>query len=138
MAYFTKSDEVEHFIGGIFTECMDDDDLGPQFQATGVILHLHFTEPDSEVLVDCSERKVYTGQEVDGGPTPTVEMFMTSDVGHEYWLGKRNVAVSLAKGDMRAKGPVPKILKLVPITKHVFPRYQEMIKEAGRPELNPF
>lgn len=136
MGYFTEGTEVEHFIGGIFTECMDDDELGPQFQATGVILRLHFTDPDSAVLVDCTERKVYTGQEVDGGPEPIVEMFMTSDVGHEYWLGKRNVTVCLAKGDMRAKGPVPKVLKLVPLTRHVFPRYAEMIDQAGRPELN--
>jgi hypothetical protein len=137
MSYFSEATEVEHFIGGIFTECMDDADLGPKFAATGVILKLNFSEPDSLVLVDCPNRKVYRGDDVEAAPDPTVEMFMTSDIGHEYWLGKRNVSVCLAKGDMRAKGPVPQILKLVPLTRHVFPRYEEMIVESGRLELNP-
>lgn len=133
VSYFTESSEVEAFIGGIFTECINEPELKDKFAETGVILGLHFTEPDAMVVVDCVESKVYTG--AGAGPPPNIEMYMTSDVGHEYWLGKVNVSVALAKGQMRAKGPVPKILKLVPLTKHVFPRYQEMIRAAGRPEL---
>jgi hypothetical protein len=134
MTYFNDATEVHHFIGGIFTECVSDPELGPKFAETGVILKLNFTDPDAAVLVDCVGSKVYT-DDLSAAPAPTVEMFMTSDVGHEYWLGKVNVSAALAKGQMRAKGPVPKILKLVPLTKHVFPRYQEMIKAANRPEL---
>jgi hypothetical protein len=133
MSYFTETAEVEHFIGGIFTECVNEPELKKKFADTGVILRLNFTDPEATVLVDFVASKVYTGDEV--GPDPNIEMFMTSDVSHEYWLGKVNVSVALAKGQMRAKGPVPKILKLVPLTKHVFPRYEEMIRAAGRPEL---
>jgi hypothetical protein len=133
MSYFQEPKDVQHFIGGIFTECVDDVELGPKFAATGVIMKLNFTDPDASIVVDFVEGKVFT--ESDGAPVPNIEMFMTSDVGHEYWLGKVNVSVALAKGTMRAKGPVPKILKIVPLTKHVFPRYEKMIVEAGRPEL---
>jgi hypothetical protein len=133
MSYFAETAEVEHFIGGIFTECVNEPELKEKFADTGVILRLNFTDPEATVLVDFVASKVYTGDEV--GPDPNIEMFMTSDVSHEYWLGKVNVSVALAKGQMRAKGPVPKILKLVPLTKHVFPRYEEMIRAAGRPEL---
>jgi putative sterol carrier protein len=133
MPYFTEQAEVEHFIGGIFTECVNAPELKEQFAATGVIMQLHFTDPDATVVVDFVDGKVYT--EDGAGPKPNIEMFMTSDVGHQYWLGKVNVSVALAKGQMRAKGPVPKILKLVPLTKHVFPRYQQMIEDANRPEL---
>lgn len=135
MPYFTEPADVERFIGGIFTECLTDPELGPKFQVTGTVLKLNFTEPDAAVLVDCGSRKVLTGDAVAGGAEPNVEMFMTSDVAHEYWLGRVNVSVALAKGIMRAKGPVPRILKLVPLTKHVFPRYERMIEESGRPEL---
>lgn len=134
MTYFNEASEVHHFIGGIFTECVSDPDLGAKFAETGVILKLNFTDPEAVVLVDFVGSKVYT-DDLSAAPAPTVEMFMTSDVGHEYWLGKVNVSVALAKGQMRAKGPVPKILKLVPLTKHVFPRYVEMITAADRPEL---
>lgn len=135
MPYFTESKDVEFFIGGIFGECLKDEELGPKFAESGVILGLHFTDPRAEVLFDTEGGRVYTGDEVASGPKPNVELFMTSDVGHEYWLGKVNVSVALAKGKMRAKGPVPKILKLVPLTKKVFPMYEQMIDESGRPEL---
>lgn len=133
MAYFTDPAEVEHFIGGIFSECVKAPELKDQFAATGVVMQLHFTDPDATVLVDFVGGEVYTDPAA--GPKPNIEMFMTSDVGHKYWLGKVNVSVALAKGQMRAKGPVPKILKIVPLTKHVFPRYQQMIEDANRPEL---
>lgn len=135
MSYFQEPADVEHFIGGIFTECLTDPELGPKFAATGTVLKLNFTDPEAVVLVDCANSKVLTGDAVAGGADPNVEMFMSSDVGHEYWLGKVNVSVALAKGIMRAKGPVPRILKLVPLTKHVFPRYERMIDESGRLEL---
>lgn len=135
MSYFQEPADVEHFIGGIFTECLTDPELGPKFAATGTVLKLNFTDPEAVVLVDCANSKVLTGDAVASGAEPNVEMFMSSDVGHEYWLGKVNVSVALAKGIMRAKGPVPRILKLVPLTKHVFPRYERMIDESGRLEL---
>lgn len=135
MAYFSEAKEVEHFIGGIFIECLSDPELGPKFEETGTVLKLNFSEPDSTVLVDCGGRKVFTGAAVPSGPEPNVEMWMTADVGHEYWLGKVQVAPALAKGQMRAKGPVPRILKLVPLTRHVFPRYEKMIESSGRAEL---
>jgi hypothetical protein len=46
-----------------------------------------------------------------------------------------NVTVALAKGEMRAKGPVAKILKLVPLLKPVFPRYRQLLAESGRQDL---
>ncbi|MCU1449737.1 MAG: hypothetical protein JWP02_1907, partial [Acidimicrobiales bacterium] len=43
--------------------------------------------------------------------------------------GKYNLAVGLAKGEVKAKGPVSKILKLVPLTKPLFPLYRELVAE---------
>ncbi len=34
--------------------------------------------------------------------------------------------------EMRAKGPVPKILQLIPVAQQLFPRYGQMMKESGR------
>jgi hypothetical protein len=46
-----------------------------------------------------------------------------------------NVTVALARGQMKAKGPVAKILKLVPLVKPVFPRYRRLLADAGRGDL---
>jgi hypothetical protein len=70
-----------------------------------------------------------------GAPKATVEMFMTADVAHRFWLGKVNVGMALAKGDMRAKGPIPKILKLVPLTKTLYPRYKALLEANDLTDL---
>jgi hypothetical protein len=62
-------------------------------------------------------------------------MTMDADTAHNFWLGKVNVTVALARGQMKAKGPVAKILKLLPLTKGVFPRYKQQLRDAGREDL---
>jgi putative sterol carrier protein len=60
---------------------------------------------------------------------------MEADTAHKFWLGKVNVTMALAKGQMKAKGPVAKILKLVPLVKPVFPRYRAMLEKDSRDDL---
>lgn len=134
MPAFTDADEVYDYIGGIFRAGVDDAEIGPKFAASGVVLRLNHTEPDSQLLIDMPNRKVFVGDEV-GDTKATVTMFMTCDVAHRFWLGDVNVSTALAKGDMRAKGPIPKILKLVPIARSLFPRYRERLEADGRADL---
>ena len=46
-----------------------------------------------------------------------------------YTGGRVKMAVGLAKGQVKAKGPVTTILKMVPLTKPLFPMYKEMCAE---------
>jgi putative sterol carrier protein len=76
--------------------------------------------------------------DVDFGETemePDVVMSMEADTAHRFWLGQVNVTVALARGEIKASGPVAKILKLVPLTKPIFPRYKALLEEQGREDL---
>jgi putative sterol carrier protein len=66
---------------------------------------------------------------------PDVVMSMAADTAHKFWLGQVNVTVAMARGQIKAKGPVAKILKLVPLTKPVFPRYKAQLEKQGRTDL---
>ncbi len=134
MAYFKDEQEVYQFIGRLFQDLAQDEVLFPQFQKANTIVKFPFKNPASQITL-----KIKLGEpgQVDLGPTdlvPEVVMSMDADVAHNFWLGKVNVTVALARGQMKAKGPVAKILKLLPLTKQVFPRYKALLAEAGRPE----
>ena len=45
---------------------------------------------------------------------PDVEMTMKADIAHQFWHGKINLMAALARRQIIAKGPIPKILKLLP------------------------
>ena len=135
MAYFKDEDEVYEFIGALFADLATDEELGPKFRKANTIVQYRYSNPDSVITVKMIEGE--DGQ-VDLGDTqldPEVVMTMEADTAHKFWLGNVNVTVALARGQMKAKGPVAKILKLVPLVKPVFPRYRAMLQERGRSDL---
>jgi len=135
LAFFDDEQEVYQYIGQLFQDLMADDELRPKFQKANTIVQYQYRNPESQITVKLKEGE--DGQ-VDLGPTdlePEVVMTMEADTAHKFWLGKVNVTVALARGQMKAKGPVAKILKLVPLVKPVFPRYRAMLEEAGRQDL---
>ena len=135
MPYFKDADEVYSFIGKLFEDLAEDEELAPKFQKANTIVQYRYRNPESEITVKIKEGE--DGQ-VDLGQTemePEVVMSMEADTAHRFWLGNVNVTVALARGQMKAKGPVAKILKLVPLTKPIFPRYRKLLEEAGRKDL---
>ena len=135
MPVFKDDQEVYAFIGRLFQDLAGDDELGPRFRKADTIVQYQYSNPDSQITV-----KMKDGEDgrVDFGQTdmsPEIVMAMEADTAHKFWLGKVNVTMALARGQMKAKGPVAKILKLVPLVKPVFPRYRQMLEDAHREDL---
>ena len=135
MTYFKDEQEVYEYLGQLFLDLLADEELAPKFRAANTIVQYRYRNPESQITVKLIEAE--EGQ-VDLGPTrlePEVVMTMDADTAHRFWLGKVNVTVALARGQIKAKGPVAKILRLVPLTKPVFPRYKAQLEAAGRSDL---
>jgi putative sterol carrier protein len=135
MALFTDAQEVYDTLGRLFVDIASDEELAPKFRKANTIVRYDYSEPDSVITVRLQE-----GQpgDVDFGESdmePEVTMTMAADTAHRFWLGEVNVTVALARGEIKAKGPVAKILKLVPLAKPVFPRYKAQLTEQGRSDL---
>jgi hypothetical protein len=135
LGYFKDEADVYRFIGRLFQELVEDPHLGPRFHTSNTTVQYQMRDPDSQITVDMRSDQP---MRVDLGPSdldPEVVMMLDADTAHRFWLGKVNVTVALARGQIKAKGPVAKILRLVPLVKPVFPRYQQMLREAGREDL---
>ena len=135
MPYFKDEQEVYDYIGKLFQDLAEDDELWPKFRRANTIVQYQFRNPESQLTVRMTEADE---PQVDLGDTelePEVLMTMEADTAHKFWLGKVNVTVALARGQMKAKGPVAKILKLVPLVKPVFPRYKAQLEAQGRTDL---
>src|SRR5215218_6911131 len=65
-----------------------------------------------------------------------VVLTMDGDTAHSFWQGELNVAVALAKGQIKAHGPVATILRLVPLSRDLFPRYRELVLGGDIPPLD--
>ncbi|MCE3552866.1 sterol carrier protein [Pseudonocardia sp. RS11V-5] len=128
MGYFADANEVDKYIGGVFRAAAEHPESGPKFRSAGINLRVLYTDPDVEMWVLMRE----PAMEVTTGPsdeTADITLMMRSDTGDKYWRGEYNLAVGLAKGEVKAKGPVNKILKLVPLTKPLFPMYRDLVAD---------
>jgi len=138
LAHFKDAQEVYDVLGKLFQDLAVDEELAPKFRKANTIVRYEYGEPDSTITVRLQE-----GQpgDVDFGESdmePEVTMSMEADTAHRFWLGEVNVTEALARGQIKATGPVAKILKLVPLTKPVFPRYRAQLEQQGRADLlNP-
>lgn len=133
MGVFKNEADVYKYVGELMSKGTSDPVLGPKFAASGVILRGTYTDPDAVITVDFPNGMVYTGADV--GPVPNVQLFMTADDGNKFWLGNLNLTMAMAKGVVRARGPITKVLKLVPAAKALFGPYREMLEADGRADL---
>lgn len=135
MPYFNDAGELYDHIGGLLQSLTGDRELAAAFKKANTIVRYEYRDPEAQITISMRD-----GEEirVDLGPSelePEVVMSMEADTAHRFWLGKVNVTVALARGQMKARGPVAKILKLAPLVKPVFPRYRARLETAGRADL---
>ena len=135
MGHFKDEEDVYRFIGRMFQELAADPELAPRLQKANTTVRFDMREPESQITVEMRPDQEI---QVDFGPSeldPEVTMSLAADTAHRFWLGNVNVTVAMARGQIIAKGPVAKVLKLVRIVKPVFPRYHQMLEDAGRADL---
>lgn len=130
MALFESSDKFEQVITGFFRLMAEIPEIADKLLASKLVIRFIYTEPDVTVLVDCSGDQI----EVRPGDTETkaeVEMSMKADIAHQFWFGKVNLTRALTRRDMIAKGPIPKILKLLPAIRPTYALYPKYLEENG-------
>ena len=135
MAYFEDAEEVYATIGRLWVELVADEELAPKLRQAGTIVRYECSDPDAAITIRLQEDQP---AEVDFGDSemePEVTMTMDADTAHRFWLGDVNVTVALARGQIKAQGQVAKILKLVALTKPLFPRYKALLEAQGREDL---
>jgi hypothetical protein len=135
MPYFKDAEDVYAHLGRLFEDIIADEDLGQRFKRADTIVQIRMRRPDSQVTLKALEAEDLV---VDFGVTelrPEVVLAMDADTAHRFWLGKVNVTVALARGQISARGPVAKILKLVPLVDPVRGRYESRLQDAGRQDL---
>jgi putative sterol carrier protein len=135
MGLFKSSEKFEKVLGGFFNQVSDTPSVADKLLASKLIIRFTYTDPDVVIVVDCSGDKV----DVRPGDTETkaeVEMSMSADIAHKFWFGKVNLMAALTRRQMVAKGPIPKILKLLPAIKPTYTMYPKYLEDNGYSEYN--
>ena len=135
MGLFKDSETFEKMLAGFFNHIADTPVIADKLLASNLIVRFRYSDPEVVIVVDCSGDRM----DIRPGDTETkeiVDMSMSADIAHKFWFGKVNLMAALTRKQMIAKGPIPKILKLLPAIKPTYAMYPKYLEENGYAEYN--
>ena len=131
MPVFENVEKMQEVLGGLFENLLNNPDFGAKFIKADIIIKFNISEPNAELWVtpgDGTTGVVAWGkQEI----KPTIEMTLSGDTCHQFWLQQISMPIALAKGLIKAKGPMPKVLKLLPLLKPAYAAYPDWAQSHG-------
>jgi putative sterol carrier protein len=116
MAHYETDAEVYEQLGSILTNLVYNAARREQLHQADAVVQFAFREPTATVTLDVRARKP---ARVDLGETKLradVVLAMDADTGRAILHGELSPTLALARGDVRTKGPVAKVLRVVPAT----------------------
>lgn len=131
MGNFKDDRQVYAVLGRLFQDVLADPALAPQVQRLDGVVQFQHRHPNATITI-----KAVKGEDpvVDLGASELradVVVVMDADTAHAFWLGRVNATVALAKGQIKAKGPVDKVLRLIALVKPIHKRYAQLLVELG-------
>ena len=129
MPVFESTEKMYEVLGALFRMLASDPVAGPKYIASNIVIKFTITEPDGFIWLDRDGTVIC-------GPAdlkPTIEMKLNGDTCHEFWLQRVSMPIALAKGRIKAKGPLPKVIKLLPLLKPAYAAYPEIARQHGLP-----
>jgi hypothetical protein len=141
MPYFKDEAELRQIIGMLYDRVKTDPAIAPRIRDGKIVVQFRYTDPVGIVTINAASAPTQPGAFYDvlwgddTGLKPDVQMTMKADVAHQFWHGKVNLMAALTRRQIIAKGPIPKILKLLPAVEPVYAIYPVMLREIGRADL---
>ena len=136
MSIFKDSQQFYATVGELMDRAKTDPAVGAKIARSKIIIQFRYTAPEAMTTVNAKDKPTQPGAFVDviHGPTdlkPDVVMTMKADTAHAFWHGRVNLAAALAKKEIIATGPIPKILRLLPAVSPLYKVYPALLKEKG-------
>ncbi|MCC6955688.1 MAG: hypothetical protein IT316_02770 [Anaerolineales bacterium] len=140
MGVFQDSAQFYACVGELMDRAKIDPAIGPKIAKSGIVIQFRYSDPEAVTTVNGRDKPSQPGAFVDviHGRTdlkPDVVMSMKADTAHAFWHGKVNLISALARKEIVAQGPIPKILKLLPAVEPLYKIYPSLLREKGYADL---
>jgi len=129
MTVFKDTQQMYEMLGALWNHIISETEFGPKLKEYEITFKFVLSEPNGYLWV--GHDKVITGDEANQPAVITMEL--SGDTTHKYWLKQISLPVALATRKIKSKGPIPKVLKILPFLKPVFEKYPEYCLKFGLP-----
>ena len=133
MPVFETAAELYACIGGLFERMKSHTHVQRELASLKLTVRFAYTEPEASItlIANNGEGAIHYGEYDE---KPDVELAMTGDIAHHFWMGEINVMGAITKRQIVPTGSLSKIMALTPLIKagiKIYPQhYQESLGKA--------
>ena len=131
MPVFETADELYACIGGLFERMKCQVAVHEELASLKLTVRFAYTEPEASItlITHDGEGAIHYGE---CNEKPDVELAMTGDIAHHFWMGEVNVMGAITKRQIVPTGSLSKMMALTPLIKagiQIYPQhYQECLE----------
>ena len=129
MPVFRDAEQTYEVFGGLWQEVLAESKLSEKLRKMKLTMKFITRNPDGCMWI--AHDRVLTGPEADQDAIITMEL--PANMAHEFWLDKLNLGQALSSNEVKVRGPLPKLMGLLPMLKFVYKKYPEHCKKHGLP-----
>ncbi len=133
MPVFESAEQLYRCLGGFFELMSNHPRTRRLLAKTELSVGFVYTDPEASITLVARDGKqsVYCG---DCDESPDVQLSMSGDVAHRFWMGEINVMGAILSRQIVADGPLDKILALKPLIKAAMEIYPRHFQERLSPD----
>ena len=130
MPVFESAENLYHCLGGFFELMSNHPHTQKLLQKTELTVRFVFTDPEASItlVARSGEQSVHCG---DCHELPDVQLSMSGDVAHRFWMGEINVMNAILTRQIVADGPLSKIMELKPLVKTATTIYRTYVESKN-------
>lgn len=129
MVVYNDAATLHRCVEQLFDWAFEAEGLAENLRASGMAFRLHLTDPDTTILIDLTDAVVRFGDTQN--IAADVDLYLTADTAHQFWLGRVNVPLAVAKGSIKVTGSKAKTLMLAPLMAPLSTKYTQILHEVG-------
>jgi hypothetical protein len=130
MAIFQSAEQMYEHFTPFLADLVKDPVVGPKFVAANTSFQVNYADPDAVMVLDATvDPPVALVGEEARAASVEVQLSLSADDGHKFWLGELNLPVALARRKVKIDGPIAKLLGMLPAITPAFAMYREYVQE---------
>lgn len=136
MSVFETATQVYACFGGLLERMESHPQTQDVLKKLELTVKFTFSDPEASMslVVHHGEQSIHYGE---CGDKPDIELAMTGDVAHQFWMGEINVMEAITKRQIVFIGSLSKMLILVPLIKTAIKIYPQHFQEFRAKNLSP-
>lgn len=127
MTVFKDTAQMYEMLEDLWKHIISETEFGSKLKDYDITFKFVLSEPNGYLWV--SHDQVITGDQANRDAVITMEL--SGDTTHKFWLKRISLPVALATRKIKSKGPIPKVLKILPFLKPVYEQYPQYCGKYG-------